>query len=148
MQAYRKELSGRLLALIAECDFEYGFSSALDSFLRERLAENAFVTREWLNSLFVEHFEDVGVLTGVLRTIAHLDYYDVAPEGPTMALAALSHSSIEVRESGIRAFENWATADCLGVLRNVECAEQWMQDYVAQVVRDLEEELGLHGATC
>lgn len=143
LQQYREHFTTGLLSLIAESDFEYGFSSALDTFLQERLSENALATKEWLNSLFVQFFGDVAVATGVLRTAAHLEYDEIAPQGPTMALAALSHTDVEVRECGIRAFENWATRESLNILKKVRCPERWMQEYVTQVVNDLEQELGI-----
>jgi hypothetical protein len=141
LREYRKELTRSLLSMIAESDLEYGFSSELDAFLRDRLSENALAIKEWLNWLFVKHFADVPVATGILRTIAHLGYHEISPQGPTMALASLSHRNAEVRECGIRAFENWGTLDSLTILKAVKCPEQWMQDYVNRVVADLEDEL-------
>jgi len=141
LQHYRKDLTARFLILVAESDLEYGFSSALDTFLRERLAENALATKDWLNALFVEHFGHVAVVTGILRTVAHLEYDEVRPEGLTMALAALSHANVEVKECGIRAFESWARPECLRILEQLGGLEQWMQEYVNQVIADLKEEL-------
>jgi len=141
LRQYREQLTHQLLMLIEESELEYGFNSALDVFLRDRLAENALATKEWLNSLFIQHIADPAVTTGILRTIAHLDYSEIAPQGPTIALAALANLNPEVRESGIRAFENWGTLECLHILRTVQCPEEWMQDYVNQVISDLEQEL-------
>jgi hypothetical protein len=137
-----EKLTPLLLSLIAENDLEYGYDSALDIFLRERLDENALATKEWLNDLFIRHFSDVPVVTGVLRTVAHLDYDEICPQGITMAIAALTHANQEVNECGIRALENWATPDCLKILRQVNCSAQWLKTYVEQVIVDLEEELG------
>lgn len=141
LREYQEQFTQHLLMLIEESELEYGFDSALDVFLRNRLAENALATKEWLNSLFIQHIADPAVTTGILRTIAHLDYSEIAPEGPTMALAALANLNPEVRECGIRAFENWGTLECLYILRTVRCPEKWMQDYVNQVITDLEQEL-------
>lgn len=141
LRQYREQLTDHLLMLIKESELEYGFNSALDVFLRDRLAENALATKEWLNSLFIQHIADPVVTTGILRTIAHLDYSEIAPQGPTIALATLANLNPEVRECGIRAFENWGTLECLHILRTVQCPEEWMQDYVKQVISDLEQEL-------
>jgi hypothetical protein len=142
LQYYKKQFTDSLLSLIKESDFEYGFNSALDIFLQNRLAENSLVTKEWLNFLFIEHFRNIEVVTGILRTIAHLDFTEITPQGPTIALAALQHPSPEVRECGIRAFENWSTLDSLRILKNLRPPEeQWLQDYLTQVIADLEEEV-------
>ena len=134
-------LTRELLQLIADSDFEYGYGTAIDIFLKNRLAENALATKDWLNSVFIENFNDVSIVTGILRTIAHLDYDDIMPQGPTMSLAALTHSNVEVRECGIRTFENWANLDCLKILKTITPAEKWLQEYVSKVISDLEEEL-------
>lgn len=141
LQHYRRDLSARFLNLVAESDLDYGFSSALDTFLRKCLAENALVTKDWLNALFVEYFGNVAVVTGILRTVAHLEYNEVTPQGPTMALAALSHANVEVKECGIRALESWARPDCLRILENLGGLEPWMREYVNQVIADLKLEL-------
>jgi len=136
---YMARLSPQLLALIARCDLEYGFTTELDIFLRKRLAENRLAAKAWINALFVKHIEDVVVACAILRTVAHFDYSEVFPEGPTMALAALHNKDIMVRECAIRAFENWRSAECLPLLRATQFAEPWMTDYVAKVIADLEE---------
>ncbi len=134
---YRQEFTTHLLSLIGECDFEYGFTASVDTFIRERLAENELATKEWLNDLFVRYWDDMAVLTGLLRAIAHLDYDEVCPAGPTMAIAALSHKSVEVRECGVRAFENWAASDAVSLLEHLRCPERWLQEYVDDVIADL-----------
>lgn len=131
----------QLLQLIAETELEYGFTSELDLFLEERLRQNASVTREWLNDVFNRYFRNVEIATGILRTIAHLDWTQMSPQGATMALAALSHANVEVREAGVRAFENWGTPEYLDMLKSLHCPESWLQDYITRVVQDLEEAL-------
>lgn len=132
-----RQFTGRLIQLTRESSFEYGFENELDQFLREQLAQNAAVTREWLNEVFIENLDDVAVTVGLLRAIAHLSYDEVRPQGPTMAIAALSHKDVQVRECGIRAFENWESLESLKVLETIECQDTWLQDYAARVVADL-----------
>ncbi len=110
---------------------------------KQRYTQNEAVTKEWLNSVYIEHFPDTDVVIGLLQVISHLQYSEIYPQGPAMALAAFSHANSEVRECGIRAFENWGTIESLKVLRHVECPESWMQEYLSQVIHDLEEELGV-----
>ena len=131
----------RLIQLTRESSFEYGFENELDEFLRACLAQDAATTREWLNQTFFEHFDDTAVAVGLLRAVAHLDYDEVQPQGPAMALAALSHKDVEVRECAIRAFENWGRPETLTLLESIQCQEPWLQDYVTRVVADLRKEL-------
>ncbi len=135
--AQLRQFTARVVALTRECIFEFGFENELDSFLRESLANNAMATRQWLNEIFLRHFDDVAVVVGILRAIAHLEYADVYPTGPTMALAALKHCDIEVRDCGIRAFENWESPDGLKYLSVISCDEPWLRDYLERVMVDL-----------
>ena len=135
----KSKFSRSFLDSICKSNFEFGYDSLADIFIREHLAENS-LTKTWINEIFIENFRDIGITTGILRVIAHLDYREIAPQGLTIALAALSHSSAEVRECGIRAFENWSTSEGLEILRTVKCKEKWLQDYVDQVIIDIEKE--------
>lgn len=144
MDRFRAEFSAKLLKLLREQDFEYGVDTPADELVRKTFSENISIAKEWLNQLFVENYDDQTVLMGILRVLSHFEYQEVAPQGPTMALAALSNVSAEVRECGIRAFENWSTLESLEVLKNVKCEEEWLNDYLQQVIADLKEELEKH----
>ena len=140
LRQFKENYSKELLRIICEQDFEYGFDSEADLFVRGLIEQNEVVTKEWLNAVYIEHYHDMRVVIGLLQVISHLQYLDIFPQGPTMALAALVHANSEVRECGIRAFENWSTIESLNVLRKVKCDESWLRDYLNQVIRDLEEE--------
>tara|TARA_R110000868_G_scaffold318429_1_gene579167 strand:+ start:594 stop:782 length:189 start_codon:yes stop_codon:yes gene_type:complete len=57
-----------------------------------------------------------------------------------MALAALVHKNDEIKELGIRAFENWNSPNSLEVLKNVKIEANWLNEYLTQVIEDLTEE--------
>ena len=143
LRQFEENYTKELLRIICEQDFEYGFDSPADLFVRGLMKQNEAVTKEWLNSVYIKQFHDIRVVIGLLQIISHLQYPEIYPQGPTMALAALIHANSEVRECGIRAFENWGTIEYLNVLRNVECPESWMQEYLSQVIQDIEEEFGV-----
>jgi len=143
LRQFKENYTKELLRIICEQDFEYGFDSPADLFVRELMEQNEAVTKEWLNAIYIEQFSDIRVVIGLLQVVSHLQYPEIYPQGPTMALAALSHANSEVRECGIRAFENWGTIESLNILRNVKCTESWMQEYLSQVIKDLEEEFGV-----
>lgn len=139
----RRTFSARLIGSIRDEDFEYGVDTKADAMVREQMKLNKLATKSWLNSLFVENFEDTAILTGLLHIVARLEYLEVYPEGQTMALAALSHSDLRVQECGIRAFESWASVESLGVLENVSVCSEWLAEYLSQVVSDLRKEHGV-----
>lgn len=79
----------------------------------------------------------------MLRIIGRFDEEIIFPQGKTMALAALSHKNDEVKELGVRAFENWNSLNSLEVLKNISFDSNWLQDYLNQVIKDLKSELCL-----
>lgn len=139
IEEYKKQFSDTLLQLIHEEIFEYGMENAADKFVQKSLLNNPELTKICLNTILLEHFVDVEVATGLLRIISHLNYTDIYPTGPTMALSVLNHEDAEIRECGIRAFENWGNADSLDYLKHIKCKEKWLQDYLEQVIIELEE---------
>ncbi len=138
LRKYEKEFTATLIRLILESDFEFGYYSAVDKFIDQRLIENTSITKEWLNSIFVKNINNITITLGLLRAIAHIDYNLIMPEGQTMAMAALAHKNPEVRECGIRVFENWNNFESLDILRNCKCEEDWLSEYLKQVIKDIE----------
>ncbi|MBF0510041.1 MAG: hypothetical protein HQK57_14100 [Deltaproteobacteria bacterium] len=141
LQQFQEKYTKELLSIISRQNFEYGFYSRADEFVRKRMEQNAARTKEWLLSVFVDYFSDLKIMIGLLQVILHMDYFDIYPQGQDIALAALAHSDAEVRECGIRAFENWGTPESLRILKTINYREKWLQEYIDQVILDLEEEL-------
>ena len=142
VERFSREATPRILSIIREQELEYGYESPAEQFIREKLSEAPAVAKEWLGNLFLEYFDAPDVLVALLHAISHFDYNDIFPTGQMMALAALRYQNPEVRESAVRAFENWGNSDSLlKVLRAIRFREEWLQNYVEQVVRDLEQEL-------
>ncbi|MBF0475704.1 MAG: hypothetical protein HQK59_07695 [Deltaproteobacteria bacterium] len=138
LQQFHEKYTKELLRLIQEQDFEYGFYSPADLFVRKLMEQNATLTKEWLHSVFVDYSSDLKIMIGLLQVILHMD---ISPQGLIMAQMALAHADVEVRECGIRALENWGTIESLNILRTLKDQEEWLQEYIDQVISDLEEEL-------
>lgn len=140
MQQLKSQFTPNLTKLILESDFEYGIDSEVDVFVRDQMNNNALATKSWLNDIFVENFSNPAMLIGILQIISRLPYLDVYPEGQTMALAALSHDSVEVKECGVRAFENWGSLASLNILKKLHVSPLWLQEYIDTVVQYLQKE--------
>lgn len=140
MQQLKSQFTPNLTKLILESDFEYGVDSEVDVFVRDQMNNNALATKSWLNDIFVENFSNPAMLIGILQIISRLPYLDVYPEGQTMALAALSHDSVEVKECGVRAFENWGSLASLNILKKLHVSPLWLQEYINTVVQYLQKE--------
>ena len=129
-----------LISLILNEEFEYGIDTKADALVQNSMELNSFLTKEWINTIFLDNFTDVSILIGLLRVIARLDYTEIFPQGQTMALAVLSHENTEVKECGVRAFESWGTIESLKILENLTVGVQWLQEYIDDVVSDLKKE--------
>ncbi|MCM3611680.1 hypothetical protein M4S82_10490 [Planococcus sp. MERTA32b] len=134
-----KVVTENFLNMIRNDIFEAGYSSSSEDFFKSMLKDDPSNTKKWLNSVYLRNFYDVKVLVGILHIISHIDYEVVFPEGQTMAVAALMHQDIEVREYALKAFENWGHAESLSILRNIKCEENWLQDYLNDIISDLTE---------
>jgi len=126
-----------LLNIIAEDTFEAGYISDTERYIDALLKSDSQNTRMIINAMFLKYINRTNILVGILHAISHLDYRIIYPEGPTMAIAALSHQNIEVREWGIRAFENWGDPLAVNILLKIRCRESWLDDYRLAVIDDL-----------
>lgn len=132
-----------LLSLLRNEDFEFDIIPESVKLIETHLRENPFATKQWFNEIYVEYFHDEKVLIALLGIIVFLTEQDLYPINKTMALAALTHRNDEVKELGVRAFESWASHDSLRILKEVKLDTKWLQEYIDQVIKDLEFELCL-----
>lgn len=135
-----KTITENFLNMVRNDVFESGYSSNSEIFFKSMLTKDPNITRNWLNSVYLKYFYDVKILVGILHIISHIDYDLIFPEGQTMAVASLTHQDVEVREYALKAFENWGHPDSLTILKNINCGERWLQEYLEDIISDLEEE--------
>jgi len=137
----RKYVTKQFIETILEESFEFGIKSKSEKIIEEQLKINALATRNWLNEIFIDYFNDEKIIIGIIRIIGRFDESLIFPQGQTMALAALNHKNSEIKELGIRAFENWGSYNSLRILENISINIDWLNEYKNQVVEDLKEEL-------
>ncbi len=141
LDIFKKNFTRGLIMLILEEEFEYGLDTKADILVRKKMEQNSLATKEWLNTIFIESFNNTRILLGVLIIVSRFDYSMIYPEGQIMATAALSHEDPEIQECGVRAFENWGNRHSLKILKNLKVTTKWLQEYINEVIDDLEEEL-------
>lgn len=137
LQKFREEKSKKFLRILREEEFEYGYESEGERFVRKLFNINELATKSWLNDLFIDHFGEPNILIGILRVISRFEQFEISPVGETIALASLRHKNIEVIECGIRVFENWESTDNLEILENLEVKESWLKNYLNKVIEDI-----------
>ena len=121
-----------------------GFYLNSENFLKSKLAENPSITKEWMNTVFLESFDRPEAIIKILYIISNIDYKKILPHGPTMAIAATTHEDFEVREYAVRVFESWEHPHMLKYLKHLNFNEPWLQEYLEEVIRNLEEGMEDH----
>ncbi len=142
----KTNVTNQLLEIILEESFEFGIKAKSEILIEEQLKQNDLATRNWLNKIFIDFFDDEKILIGILRIIGRFEEHIIFPQGQTMALAALNHKNPEIIELGIRAFENWGSINSIKILENSNFEIDWLSDYKNQVLNDLKEELYVTGS--
>lgn len=134
-------LTNKFIDLIREENFEFGYVSDSEKLINEQLAHNELATKNWINEIFISNYDNTSIIIGILRIIGRFKEEIIFPQGHTLALAALMHENDEVKELGIRAFENWASNNSLKVLSNIKIEQDWLDEYKMEVIADLKEEI-------
>lgn len=132
-----------LVSLLKYEDVEYGIKSEGEKIIREQIENNCIVALNWINDLYIRFFNDEKILTGLVKIIGNIEENKISSVGQLIALASLSHKNNEIKELGVRAFENWASPKSYSILSNLNVGDGWLQEYINQVVKDLEKELCL-----
>ena len=141
LQSLRERFSQRLLTAVLGGEFEYGYDSEADRIVAEALAENVLATKSWLGELFREHYDNIAVLTGLLRIFSRLEHKVIQPEGEIFATAAIAHQDTGVKECAIRCFESWSQPSSLPILENIDIQERWLEMYRDRVVGAIRSEI-------
>lgn len=129
----------KLLAIMTNENYTSGEVSASESFVERTIQQmGADCTMGWLMQVYEANYHRPNILIGILHMLSHFSYNVVNPYGPIMALALLQHKSSSVREFAIKAFENWSNKDSLVFLKNIRCDQTWLQEYLNEVISDIE----------
>ncbi|MEL7569792.1 MAG: hypothetical protein AAGU14_04435 [Eubacteriaceae bacterium] len=96
---------------------------------------------EILMSVYLDNFRNSHIILGILHIISHFKYEYMYPQGQIIALGSLQHHNISVKEFAIKAFENWGNKEAINILRGLSCDAKWLQEYVDEVIVELEKEV-------
>lgn len=140
-----QKITPLLISLIKNEDFEFGKKNETVKLIEQQLEFNSVATQNWFNKLYIKYFaSDEKILIGLLRIVESLNETSLHPTGEIMAIAALSHKNDEVKELGVRIFENWCSLNSYEILKSIKVETVWLQEYITQVIKDIEIELCLY----
>ena len=140
-----QKITPLFLTLIKNEDFEFGKKNESVKLIEEQLELNFAATQNWFGNLYIKNFRsNENVFIGLLRIVEALKEEALHPIGKIMAMAALNHENDEVKELGIRIFENWCSIESYDILKGIRVDTIWLQEYINQVIKDIEVELCLY----
>lgn len=118
-------------------NFEFGKKSNTEKYVLEWLKKDKFLTQTGLNQVFIQNIKNIRIMTALLQIISHIERSSLVPTCDTIAIAALSHISLEVRECGIRAFEYWEDPEVIPILESIQAHPAWLEEYKQAVLEQL-----------
>jgi hypothetical protein len=138
-----EKITPLFLSLIKYENFEFGQRCESIDLVEENIKINKVATQNWINKLYLRFFGSDEILLSLLRVINYLNKDLLYPTGQTIALSSLSHKNDEIKEMGVRIFESWGCIESYNILKTVKVGTIWLQEYVNEVIKDLEKDLWL-----
>lgn len=117
--------------------FEPGVKSSTEYYVEQWLSTNPFLVQTSIGRFFLSNTSHVNRLVGVLSVVAHLDKKALSPANELIALAALSHSSVEVKEYALRAYEYWEDPVLVAKLKDFSIQPAWLEEYKNEIIEDV-----------
>ncbi len=124
-------------------ELEIDYKNHIEILLEELFRENEFVTKDWLNDIYISNFNDTKFLVNILKIIGNFDKGLLKSFGIVTSGASLSHKNVEVKEMAVRVFENWNVIESYTFLKNCSLTPKWLDEYKNEVLSNIEEELCL-----
>ncbi|EHO14687.1 hypothetical protein [Myroides odoratimimus] len=137
------DFSNKLLNIIKKEDFEYGFETDSDRFIKTMFQKDADKTKNFLNKVYIDYYSDKAILIAVLRIVSRFEYHEIEPQGQTMMLGVLSHKDEEIIETVVRSFETWNNQESIKYLKEIQLSDEWLESYKNSVIDDIEKFYGI-----
>lgn len=103
------------------------------------LQERKEIVLQWINQVFLDESDSKTVIANLLFAVSHMEYEDVCPVGPTVAMLALNNSNPVLVELAIHAFENWNSKDSVTYLKSYRPDDEINRKNWDRVIKYLEE---------
>ncbi|MEG1142833.1 MAG: hypothetical protein RSE41_10405 [Clostridia bacterium] len=135
VEKYEKELLQKLKYF--DCDSDE-ISFAEMKILEIARKENFTLLGEVIQGIYIKYNDNPKYLIGLCTSLQRYDYDEVIPWGQSMLLGVLNHRNTRVKEAAVLLVENWAVVEFLPALKNLECKEEWLQNYINKLIEEIE----------
>lgn len=130
----------KFVKILIEDEFEYGMTSRSEIILSRILENNYLIGKEILSDIFTKKYSNKEMIISLLRVISHFEYNVLAPQGMMIVASCFSNKDPEIIECAIRCCENWNNREILGILKNVDCRIDWLNNYLSEVINNIEKD--------
>ncbi len=131
-----------IISQINREEYEAGYENESEDMMK-LLIEKYGIDRfgKWLLEIWKEGYTtNPHLCVGILHMVSHVSPSYIEPYGSNIAMAAVSHKSMEVKEFGIKVFENWGDPQYIKVLEMMDCGNKLIDSYRNVVISSLKNE--------
>ena len=127
-----------------------GYRMPSEDMFLQLLQKNKEEVSRWFHTLENDESDSADLISKIIYMTSHISFETISQAGTTTFLIdwaqrGLTHPNLDVQEAAIGAFENWRGSLALYALNEFYSSEQWLQQYVHQIISELEEELFADG---
>jgi len=128
----------RFVQITVAEEIEYGLVAPSEVLLGEYFERYGSLIGNIVQHIYLNEIGNKSVLIALLKSLSTRAYRSVYPYAQTIAVAALASHNVEVREAGVRAFENWGHSEGIGVLKELIVTPRWLDEYRVETIEYLE----------
>lgn len=134
----RERFASKLWTAFEAEPLEDGMNHLADEIIEKALKpENQTILR-WLKDLCL-NAEEPDFAAAVLRCLGRQVLPGTNSWRTELVRDGLATNNVEIRDAAVQAAESWGGQEILNVLESHQEPEQWIQDYIRDVVNDLRE---------
>lgn len=135
---YMNSKTREFLYLLRHSYFENGMENEASRFIDNLMEKNICVTREWINDIFIENYNNTDVAIKILYLIADYSRNDMGNNAISMAVMGLNHKDDMVKSAALKAIDHWNSIDMLPILKNIEIKTPWVENMLNIIVQQIE----------
>jgi len=127
-----------LVAQLLDESIEDGVAHPAEVSINKAFHRSPSACLQTLSQVLRDNYRDrPSLCASVLRCIGRMSFDQAGHWGLKTANEALYHNDVEIRDAAIRALEKWGGNESVRTLRQHRDSEDWLNDYVMQVILDL-----------
>lgn len=147
-EAFQARLETLVNAMSRET-IDEGYSMPSEDMFLQLLQRNKEDVSRWFHALENDESDHADLISKIIYMTSHISFETISQAGTTFliefARKGLMNTDLDVQEAAIGAFENWRGQLALDALHEFHSSEPWLQQYVNQIISELEEELSVDG---